>query len=29
MKKMYPVIFTQTNGCVLVEVPDLQILTEG
>ena len=29
MKKMYPVIFTQTNDCVLVEVPDLQILTEG
>lgn len=29
MKKMYPVIFTQTNDCVLVDVPDLQILTEG
>ena len=29
MKKMYPVIFTQTNDCVLVEVPDLNILTEG
>lgn len=29
MKKMYPVIFTQTNDCVLVEVPDLEILTEG
>ena len=29
MKKMYPVIFTQTKDCVLVEVPDLQILTEG
>lgn len=26
---MYPVIFTQTNDCILVEVPDLQILTEG
>ena len=26
---MYPVIFTQANDCVLVEVPDLQILTEG
>ena len=29
MKKMYPVIFTHTNDCVLVEVPDLNILTEG
>lgn len=29
MKKMYPVIFTQTKDCVLVEVPDLEILTEG
>ena len=29
MKKMYPVIFTQTNDCILVEVPDLQILTEA
>ena len=29
MKKMYPVIFTPTNDCVLVEVPDLEILTEG
>lgn len=29
MKKMYPVIFTQTKECVLVEVPDLEILTEG
>ncbi len=26
---MYPVIFTQTNDCILVEVPDLQILTEA
>lgn len=29
MKKMYPVIFTQTKDCVLIEVPDLEILTEG
>ena len=29
MKKMYPVIFTQTAECVLIEVPDLDILTEG
>lgn len=29
MKKMYPVIFTQTKDCFLVEVPDLEILTEG
>lgn len=29
MKKMYPVIFTQTKDCVLVEIPDLKIFTEG
>ena len=29
MKTVYPVIFTKTVDCVLVEVPDLQILTEG
>ena len=29
MKQMYPVIFTQTADCILVEVPDLDILTEG
>lgn len=29
MKKMYPVIFTQTKDCILVEVPDLNIFTEG
>lgn len=29
MKKVYPVIFTQTNDIVLVEVPDMNILTEG
>ena len=29
MKNVYPVFFTKTNDCVLVEVPDLGILTEG
>lgn len=29
MKKAYPVIFTQTDDVILVEVPDLEILTEG
>ena len=29
MKAVYPVIFTQTDTHVLVEVPDLEILTEG
>lgn len=29
MKSVYPVIFTQTDTCVLVEVPDMEILTEG
>lgn len=29
MKRAYPVIFTQVDGVVLVEVPDLDILTEG
>lgn len=29
MKAVYPAIFTQTNDVVLVEVPDLGILTEG
>ena len=29
MKAVYPVIFTKTEDCSLVEVPDLQILTEG
>lgn len=29
MKKVYPVIFTQTEDVVLIEVPDLEILTEG
>lgn len=29
MKKAYPVIFTQTENAVLVEIPDMGILTEG
>lgn len=29
MKKVYSVIFTQTEDVVLIEVPDLEILTEG
>lgn len=29
MKEAYYTIFTQTNDCVLVEVPDMQIVTEG
>lgn len=29
MKTIYPVFFTKTNDCVLVEVPDLEILSEG
>lgn len=29
MKKVYPVIFTQTQDGFLIEVPDLEILTEG
>ena len=29
MKNVYPVFFTKTNYNVLVEVPDLDILTEG
>ena len=29
MKNVYPVFFTKTNDNVLVEVPDLDILTEG
>jgi predicted RNase H-like HicB family nuclease len=28
-KKVYPTIFTPADGVVLVEVPDLEILTEG
>lgn len=29
MKAVYPTIFTQTQNAVLIEVPDLEILTEG
>lgn len=29
MKTIYPVIFTQVKDCILIEVPDLEILTEG
>lgn len=29
MKTVYPVVFTQTDEGILVEVPDLAILTEG
>ncbi|KNZ41401.1 type II toxin-antitoxin system HicB family antitoxin [Acetobacterium bakii] len=29
MKTIFPAIFTQTEDIVLVEVPDLEILTEG
>lgn len=28
-KRIYPVLFTETAGAVLAEVPDLEILTEG
>lgn len=29
MKNVYPVLFTKTDECVLIEVPDFNILTEG
>ena len=29
MKAVYPVFFTKTDQIILVEVPDLEILTEG
>lgn len=29
MKNVYPVYFTITDDVVLIEVPDLEILTEG
>ena len=29
MRNVYPAFFTKTNDKVLVEVPDLDILTEG
>jgi len=29
MKRVYPVVLTKNEGVVLVEVPDLEILTQG
>ena len=29
MKGVYPAVFTEVDGALLVEVPDLEILTEG
>ncbi len=29
MRTAYPTIFTKTDDCYLIEVPDLEILTEG
>ncbi len=29
MTKAYPTIFAKTDDCYLIEVPDLEILTEG
>lgn len=29
MKGVFPVLFTEVEGAVLVEVPDLEILTQG
>ena len=29
MQAVYPVLFTKTDDCILVEVPDLEVLTEG
>lgn len=29
MKAVYPVLFTQTDSSILIEAPDLGILTEG
>lgn len=29
MQAVYPVLFTKTEDCILIEVPDLEILTEG
>ena len=29
MRTAYPTIFTKTEDCYLIEVPDLEILTEG
>ena len=29
MRAVYPVFFTKTDDCILVEVPDLDVLTQG
>ncbi len=29
MQAVYPVLFTKTDDCILVEAPDLGVLTEG
>lgn len=29
MQAVYPVLFTKIKECILVEVPDLEVLTEG
>ena len=29
MQAVYPVLFTKTEECILVEAPDLEVLTEG
>ena len=29
MQATYPVLFTKTKDCILVEAPDLEVLTEG
>ena len=29
MQAVYPVLFTKTKECILVEAPDLEVLTEG
>lgn len=29
MQAVYPVLFTKTKDCILVEAPDLEVLTEG
>ena len=29
MRSVYPVFFTKTDNCILVEVPDLDIITQG
>ncbi len=29
MQAVYPVLFTKTKDCILVEASDLEVLTEG